>query len=239
MWLLSNKIKVRDSGLLDGFCDCHCHLLPGVDDGVQDMAETLNTLKLWESVGVREVWMTPHVMEDMPNLPADLMKRFEEVMAHYTGGITLHLAAEHMMDGLFMSRLGEGLVMPLGKGRQRLLVETSYYNPPINMWQMVDSMKEQGYAVVLAHPERYQYMAMDDYAYWKAEGLLFQLNIPSLAGMYGPQVQRKAEELLKRGMYDCAGTDTHAIGFAEDFMEKPLKKRIVRDIRKIILQQQL
>lgn len=235
MWLLSNKIKVKDSGLLDGFCDYHCHLLPGVDDGVQEKTETLDTLRLWESVGVREVCMTPHVMEDIPNHPIDLKKKFEEVKGHYTGDIELHVAAEHMMDGLFLKRLEEEQVMPIGRKQRKLLVETSYYNPPINMRQIVERVKEKGYIPILAHPERYQYMTMGDYAYWKAQGLLFQLNLPSLVGMYGPQVQRKTERLLKKELYDCAGTDTHSLNFAEEFLEKPIKKIVIKEYREMIV----
>ena len=81
MGLFSDKITVRESGLLDGFWDCHCHLLPGVDDGVKEMDETLMILEEWELAGMREVWMTPHIMEDIPNTPEDLKKRFERVKA--------------------------------------------------------------------------------------------------------------------------------------------------------------
>ena len=75
---------------------------------------------------------------------------------------------------------------------------------------------------------------LSDYAYWKTEGVMFQLNIPSVAGMYGPFVQHKAEELLKKGMYDCGGTDTHSLDFAEEFIERPLKKQVVKEVRKLI-----
>ena len=44
MWLISNKTFVRDSGLLENFHDCHCHLLPNVDDGVKETDETLQIL---------------------------------------------------------------------------------------------------------------------------------------------------------------------------------------------------
>ena len=92
-----------DSGLLEGFRDCHSHLLPGVDDGVQETVETLQVLGIWEQAGVSEVWLTPHIMEDIPNEPVMLRDKFEEVTAFYTGDVKLHLAAEHMMDGLFLS----------------------------------------------------------------------------------------------------------------------------------------
>ena len=157
MWLISNKVTVKDAGLLEGFCDYHCHLLPGVDDGVQDRSETLDILRLWEDIGVREVWMTPHVMEDIPNNTNTLRGRFEELGKACEGMLTMRLAAENMLDNLFAERFAAGDVLTIGLGEKTLLVETSYYNPPINMKQVISGIQAQGYTPVLAHPERYQY----------------------------------------------------------------------------------
>lgn len=63
---------------------------------------------------------------------------------------------------------------------------------------------------MLAHPERYEYMQKEDYNTLKEEHISFQLNLPSLAGMYGKRVQGKAEWILRNGMYDRMGCDTHS-----------------------------
>ena len=212
--------------MLDGFCDCHCHLLPGVDDGVQEMDETMQILEVWASLGVKEVWLTPHIMEDIPNEPVALRKRFETLTGTSTGTIELHLAAEHMMDGPFSKRLEKGDIMPFEN--EKLLVETSYYTPPMNMGAIIERIKEKGYEPLLAHPERYQYMDDSDYKMWKQRGVLLQLNLPSLVGAYGPLVQRKAEWLLKEGMYDYSGTDTHSAVQMEMFLNSMISKKMVK-----------
>jgi tyrosine-protein phosphatase YwqE len=233
MWLLSDKVRVRDSGLLEGFCDYHCHLLPGVDDGVQKMEETLEILKMWDEVGVKEVWMTPHVMEDYPNEPTELREKFEQVRNTYSGNIVLHLAAENMMDLLFMKRLNDDHFLTIGEAASNLLVETSYYIPPMNMDLIVSRIKEKGYSPILAHPERYQYMELADYRKWKNMGVLLQLNIPSLVGAYGYKAQANAKWLLSHGMYDCCGTDTHSIANVEEFLDSMISKKTVRRLRQI------
>lgn len=234
MWLISNKVLVKDSGLLEGFCDYHSHLLPGVDDGVQEMQETLQILSLWEEAGVSEVWLTPHIMEDLPNSPQDLKNLFAKLEACYSGKIRLHLAAENMMDRLFHERVGNKDLLPIGKEGKHLLVETSYYNPPMNMEETIDIIHEMGFTPVLAHPERYQYMDMDDYLRWKQKGVLLQLNIPSILGVYGPEVLKKAGWLLEKNMYDCCGTDTHSQDFAEDFLNSRIKKKTAMAIKRMI-----
>ena len=113
MWPFSNKKTIAKSGILEGFRECHCHLLPGVDDGVKKIEDTLAILAQWEAAGVREVWFTPHVMEDYPNTPAELREKFQEVLDVYEGGLQLHLGAENMMDNLFPERLEKRELLPL------------------------------------------------------------------------------------------------------------------------------
>ena len=229
MWFVSNKITVRESGLLEGFCDYHCHLLPGVDDGVEELDETLQILREWESVGMKEVWLTPHIMEDIPNEPSELKKRFAGLQKAYHGSIKLNLAAEHMMDGTFLPRLEENGVLLINENEnKRLLVETSYYIPPMNMEAMIDCIKKKGYEPLLAHPERYQYMDKKDYRYWKEKGVLLQLNLPSLVGAYGPDVQYKAEWLLRENMYDYCGTDTHSLQQVDFFLDGVISQKTVK-----------
>ena len=234
MWFLSSKVTVRESGILQGFCDCHCHLLPGVDDGVQAVEETWRILEIWQQMGMKEVWLTPHIMEDYPNMPTPLKERFARLTDAYTGSIMLHLAAEHMMDGPFLKRLNDGLVMPFGNDQDQLLVETSYYTPPMNMTETIERVKSSGYTPVLAHPERYQYMDRKDYLRWKGHGVLFQLNIPSLVGAYGLEVMHKAEWLLKENMYDLCGTDTHNTEQVEHFLESEISKKTIKRLSRIL-----
>ena len=230
MWFISDKIKVEDSGLLEGFCDCHCHLVPNVDDGVETLEDSLYILEKWDLLGVKEVWMTPHIMEDIPNKPEVLKEIFENVKAYFLGDAKLHLASENMMDNLFLTRLNEGNLLPIGTDGKHLLVETSYYNPPMDMELFFEKIKVKGYTAILAHPERYQYMDMRHYKMWKNKGVLLQLNVPSLVGAYGPEVQWKAEKLLEKGMYDYCGTDTHSMRFVEYFLNSKISKKTVKKV---------
>jgi tyrosine-protein phosphatase YwqE len=239
MWPFSNKTFISESGPLEGFRDCHCHLLPGVDDGVTELDETMQILGEWERNGVKEVWLTPHIMEDIPNKPSELRERFEKLTANYAGKIELHLAAEHMMDGLFIKRLETNDVQPIGKDKSRLLVETSYYTPPMNMGDLIDRIAAKGYEPILAHPERYRYMDLPDYKRWKQKGLLLQMNVPSLVGAYGPEVQWKAEWLLKENMYDYCGSDTHSIEHVEFLLNSKINKNTVKKVKKIAEGQKL
>ena len=208
MWFLKKREKQNIIKLI-GFTDYHSHILPGVDDGVQTMDEALEIIRLYEELGVKAVWLTPHIMEDIPNTTAHLRDRFAELQAAYTGGVQLHLAAENMLDNLFGERLEKNDLLPLGENSDHLLVETSYFSPPMGLSNILFRIKAKGYYPVLAHPERYVYMSESDYRQLIDMGVKFQLNLFSLSGAYGARIRKKAEWLMKNGFYDLLGSDVH------------------------------
>ncbi|MDE7180343.1 MAG: capsular biosynthesis protein [Muribaculaceae bacterium] len=209
MWPFKSVSKLGKSGMLEGMTDWHSHILPGVDDGIRTMEESLSALAALEAAGVRKLWLTPHIMEDCPNTTQKLRDRFEQLKKEYTGNVELHLAAENMLDSLFEERLKEKDFLPLGEKGEHLLVETSYVNPPIGMDEMIDGVFKAGLIPVLAHPERYRYMEENDYRKWKDRGVRFQANYMSLLGGYGQVAQKKIEWMLEQGMIDMLGSDLH------------------------------
>lgn len=224
MWPFKKHISLAESGIFRGFTDWHCHLLPGVDDGVQTQEESLRILSLYEKAGIREVWLTPHIMEDTPNTAAALRTRFNELQLAYPGPILLHLASENMLDNLFEERLAKDDLLPLGADGKHLLVETSYFNPPIGLNNILLRIKAKGYIPVLAHPERYVYMGEEDYRGVQTLGVRFQCNLPSLVGAYGTEARKKVKWLQKENRVDLWGTDTHSCQmFSKVVFEKPLK----------------
>lgn len=209
--IFSKDNRLKKSGLLDKKSDVHSHILYGVDDGVQDLEESLQILEYLECLGFTQVWCTPHIMEDIPNETKFLQERFQQLKNAYQGNIKLHLAAEYMIDNVFDKRLSEKDLLPHGEMKDKILVETSYFNSPLNLEETLKQIYTIGYYPLLAHPERYAYMTDKDYIKLKADGIRFQLNMLSLKGMYGKMAQKKAEWLLSKNFYDEVGSDIHSI----------------------------
>lgn len=229
MWPFSTTSTIASSGVLRGATDWHCHLLPGVDDGIKQIDDTLTLLHRYEEEGFREVWFTPHVMEDIPNTTEGLRERFATVKAAYEGPLTLHLAAEYMLDNLFEERLEAGDLLTIGPDHDMVLVETSYFTPPYDLWGLLQRIQSEGYHPVLAHPERYLYMSNADYDRLHNMGIRLQLNIPALGGAYNPESCARAKRLLRLEYYSFKGTDTHRIiGFEKALVKAKIEKSYLK-----------
>lgn len=203
-----------------GACDVHCHLLPGVDDGFSSMEKSLQALKKLEERGVKKMILTPHFMKDYPlNNRQSITTEFEtfKAQAAEVCNIELHLAAEYMLDACFMEHFKQGF-LTLDKGGTHVLCETSYMMYEHGITEMIYEVMCSDFQPVIAHPERYEYANKDNYFRWKDKRYKFQMNLLSLAGVYGESALVKSLYLLKEGMYDYIGSDMHGLSNFKRFL---------------------
>lgn len=198
----------------NNFVDIHSHLLPGIDDGAKNIDNSVELILKMYSYGIKNFITTPHVLGDVyPNSSETIKSKLEEVRTALKNkgysDIKINAAAEYMMDEQFIDRLKANDILTL-KGNY-ILVEMSYFNAPMNLYDVLFDIQLKGYKPVLAHPERYNFFHNDlqNYHKLKKAGCLFQLNLLSLTEQYGKNVQKISNELLKQNLYDFVGSDTH------------------------------
>ncbi|MDR1980050.1 MAG: hypothetical protein LBQ39_00335 [Tannerellaceae bacterium] len=204
--------------LLPGMTDMHTHLLPGVDDGIRSVTDSVEALTCLQRLGVERIYLTPHVMEDLPgNTPEALYARYRELVSACPPGLELRLAAEYMLDAGFARLTGKGL---LTLSDRHVLVETPYlfYFPDLE--HILYGLVLSGYIPIIAHPERYVYMEDTHYFQLKERGCELQLNLFSLAGLYGEHIRKRAFFVLKEGLYDYTGSDIHQLKTYTEFLKR-------------------
>ena len=194
--------------------DMHSHLVPGIDDGSQDVTTSVSLIRNMVDLGFKKIITTPHILwEIYPNTPDVIINRFEEVKEAVRREhieVELHAAAEYFMDDHFEDHLQSK--QPLLKlSGNMVLVEFSMVTAPMDLQQLIFELQMQNYQPILAHPERYVYLSRHKSTFedLKAAGCYFQVNLLSLTGHYGNSVLELSEWLLKQNMYDFAGTDVH------------------------------
>lgn len=204
----SKPAKVQDLSWLG--VDMHSHLLPGLDDGCKSASESVGYIRALQELGMVKFICTPHVFNELyPNTLETVwpsLSILRGALAAEKVDVEVLAAAEYMIDEHFAVN-EELMALP----NKYLLVEMSYLNETPNIEQVIFDLQIKGYKVVLAHPERYVFYhrAHDRYRRFKEMGVLFQLNLLSVSGYYGPEVKQAAAYLLSKNFYELAGTDLH------------------------------
>lgn len=200
---------------MSGYVDLHCHLVPGVDDGVGNLEESLALCRQLAAVGFSRCVTTPHIRRGMfDNTPGGLREAFaslrEALLADPEGMPEVELSAEHHLDSLFWELHEAGALMPYPGGKS-LLIEFAYDAFPIGVEQQVFRLTLSGCTPALAHPERYRpaFKRSDGLARLLAQGLVAQLDVMSLTGHYGRAPKKAAERMLEEGLYGIACSDAH------------------------------
>lgn len=205
--------KKNDPIQLPYTTDVHSHVLPGVDDGSQDVESSLFLLRNMEKWGIRHAIATPHVAEGFPNTADILDTALETLQAEIAKtdmAIKVSRSSENRIDDFFRRQLEAGEIKTLPNNY--ILVENSFLQEPWQLDQFLFDLKIKGYNPILAHPERFFYyhsVSPVRYDQLHRAGNLFQINVLSLAGAYGRDEKKAAEKLIEKGYVDFLGTDLH------------------------------
>lgn len=198
---------------MSGYVDLHCHYLPGVDDGVRTLEESMRVLAGLRAIGYAEVVATPHIRTAMfENRKPGLEKSFAELASLLDAGTLprMSLAAEHFCDDVFFGLLADEQVLPY-RGGHAILLEFRYEAWPRRIEDQLFRMQIRGLRPLIAHPERYNALfdRTDPLDPLLEVGAMTLLDTMSLVGKYGERPRRAAERMLEEGAYDAACSDAH------------------------------
>ena len=199
--------------------DLHNHLIPGVDDGARDTADTLDGIRRMVEVGITRIVTTPHLDGALTHEPEVLEERLDEVDTAWEE-IREVVAAE--FPEVEFTRGHEVMINVPDpdfsdprlrmNGGSYVLIEWPRLQIPPRTEHVVEYIVESGYRPIIAHPERYTHIGenLELAGQWRRAGAVLQINNGSLEGRYGKEARAAAVELVRRGWADCLSTDFHA-----------------------------
>jgi tyrosine-protein phosphatase YwqE len=214
--------------------DIHSHLLFGIDDGAENLDNSIQLIEELMGFGYKKFITTPHIMGDFyRNSPETILPKLEAVrkeLADRKLDVIIEAAAEYYLDYEFEEKLENGNLLTFGGNK--LLFELSFINAPESLDGSIFRMQAKGYQPVLAHPERYLYWLgkWDRLESLRDRGVWFQINLLSIMGHYGGPCKKFAEDLIDRGWVELLGSDLHNLKHIETFKraisDKYLKKAL-------------
>lgn len=193
--------------------DIHNHLLPGIDDGSKSPEQSMELLDELNDIGFTNFVCTPHTLPDLwENTNETILSSYDrciELNSEKINHDNFRASSEYYIHETLIEKAKNNALLPLKDNT--LLIEMSYLNPPINLYELIFELQNSGYDLVLAHPERYRFFHSDfkKYENLKSKGIKFQLNLLSTIGYYGKDIAKIADKLLKHNLIDYTGTDAH------------------------------
>ena len=200
--------------------DFHSHLLPGVDDGMQTLEDSKRTIADLKSLGFAGAVITPHLYKDVfDNSASSLRVSFAAFMSDLGDTVEnfpLYLAGEYFADEHFVRLIEQDDILSLSVAGERwVLLEFPYLQETPFASVCVSALVARGYRPVIAHVERYRYVAQAPESWlglFERSGAILQGDIGSLAGQHGEDVRRFANLLVARNIVKIWGTDIHNPG---------------------------
>ncbi len=194
------------------YIDTHNHVIPGVDDGAEDMDVSLEMLAQAQADGIVELVCTPHVLTSKELREADrLIEAFEKlkVRASEAGiSIKLHIGSELYVQPDFDFSC---MLATLAQNGRYFLIEFPMGTIPPFVEQHFFALFSKNHVPIIAHPERNGGVINDvNKAFnFVKKGALLQVTAGSLLGVFGNQVRTVAHQLMDANLVHLIATDAH------------------------------
>ncbi len=214
-----------------GYVDIHTHLLPGVDDGCDDVAESLELARRMVDAGIGDVFCTPHIQPPMPQNNrrqiARNVARLRDAIDAANIPLRIHVGGENRVGSEHLDLPDRDRVL-LAAGDSRggnlgnrfFLFDDWGHARPRGLPRMVERLRDDGITPILAHPERTPWFWKKpiETANWLGGlGVRLQLNVHTLAGesrggvYVSKEMTTTANVLLEADAYDFLATDSHHV----------------------------
>ena len=197
--------------------DIHTHILPGIDDGAQDIYDSIEMAALAYENGTRVIVATPHC--NIPGLYDNyfgkeytrLFQYTKKVLRKEVPGITLLAGMEAFTTEAVPRLLTEGKIFPINRTRY-VLMEFDFREDPGFADRMLEQVRQVKGIPVVAHAERYEFVQDDpEIVYrWKQSGCEIQVNKGSFMGRFGRHAREAAYALLNHNLVSVIASDAHS-----------------------------
>jgi protein-tyrosine phosphatase len=194
--------------------DIHLHILPGLDDGAQDMDEALDMCRIAVADGVHTIVASPHCRNGLYDndehtiMPA--VGALREALRKEGISLTVIPSVEmHITTDIFTFFAKNARLL---LGGRYILLELPHQSIPPHTREFIFTMRLKGYVPIITHPERNTIIQSnpDMLRPWVDGGAIMQVTAMSLIGGFGPEIRDVAVRLVESGLVHCIATDAHS-----------------------------
>ena len=210
--------------------DLHCHILPGVDDGSKDLQMSLEMAKVAVNQGISHILVTPHHMDrQYLNHKEDVIKKtntFQSALDSQKIPLTVFPGQEVHLTGQLTEAIAKNDILFMDETNRYLLLELPHDGIPEYTPDMIFDLTTKGITPVIAHPERNMGIQKEpDKLYELVQmGCLTQLTSSSYLGIFGKNVQKLTEKIIKANLGFVFASDAHNFKGRRFLMKEAFEK---------------
>lgn len=196
--------------------DIHTHILPGLDDGAQDLEAALLMARAAAADGIDRIIATPHVISGSFDYSREqILTAVKELNAEITARqipVQILPGGEYRLEADLPARLQAGDVLTLNDSRAYLLVELPSSLLPPDYERFIYDIQVQGIIPIIAHPERNKVIMKNPAILKKLtdRGIMAQLTSASVTGEFGKEIQKCSRQLIEQGSVQFLASDGHS-----------------------------
>jgi protein-tyrosine phosphatase len=193
--------------------DLHCHILPGIDDGAQNMFDSISMAKQAVNEGIHSIVATPHFNRTYKNSKQLIIEKVDllnEALKRENINLVILPGQESRIDGNIIDGINNEEIITLA-GSSYLLIEFPSTNVPRYVDQLFYDLQNKGITPIIAHPERNQeIIEHPDLIYRLVKnGALSQVTAASLTGSFGKKIKLFSEQLVEFNLAHFIASDAH------------------------------
>jgi protein-tyrosine phosphatase len=210
--------------------DLHCHILPGIDDGAENLEEAVTMCHIAYKDGIRTIVATPHTMNGIFINERDFIlaevKKLQKILV--TKNIDIHIVpgADVHINYNLLELIRDGKAMTINDHGKYILLEFPHQYVPPKIPEFVFKLKLNNITPIFTHPERNIAIQKDLNIILRLveQGALIQITANSLIGGFGPRACNCAVEMLKYNLAHIIASDAHSSRFRSPILSHSVSK---------------
>ncbi|MGA1863948.1 MAG: tyrosine-protein phosphatase [bacterium] len=210
--------------------DLHCHILPGMDDGAENIEESVTMCHIAYKDGIRTIVATPHTMNgifinEIDYIVAEVEKLQNVLITKKIDMLIIPGADVHINYNL-LELISDGKAMTINNNGRYILLEFPHHQVPPRISEFVFKLKLNKIIPVFTHPERNLAIQKDLNIILRLVelGALTQITANSLIGEFGPDASLCAVEMLKNNLAHIIASDAHSSKFRSPVLSHSVVK---------------
>jgi Capsular polysaccharide biosynthesis protein len=195
--------------------DLHCHILPGIDDGSQNLEDSLRLAEEAVQDGVTHILATPHHLDnryvnhrrDVENLVKDFQLELDDRQI----ALKIFPSQEVHINGELIQKYDDLLGVDLKK--KYMLLEFPHSSVPAYTEKIIFELLKLGTTPIIVHPERNKAIQNKTDILYKfiQQGALAQVTATSYIGGFGNDVASLSRKLVEHGLVQIVASDAHTM----------------------------